>query len=71
MGKNEEQATTHKRSCIQELKGEFKKIVWPDKQSLAKESVSVIVIAIILGCVIAVIDWLLQSGMSLLTNLLG
>ena len=62
MGKNEE--TTLKRSWFQELKGEFKKIVWPDKKSLGRQSVAVIVIAIILGCLFAGIDWLLQIGMS-------
>lgn len=62
MGKNEE--TALKRSWFQELKGEFKKIVWPDKKSLGRQSVAVIVIAIILGCLIAGIDWLLQIGMS-------
>lgn len=63
MGKNEESATL-KRSWFQELKGEFRKIVWPDKKSLGKQSVAVIIIAIILGCLIAGIDWLLQIGMS-------
>lgn len=62
MGKNEE--TTLKRSWFQELKGEFRKIVWPDKKSLRRQSVAVIIIAIILGCLIAGIDWLLQIGMS-------
>ena len=63
MGKNEDSAAL-KRSWIQELKGEFRKIVWPDKQETKKQSIAVIIIAIVLGCLIAGIDWLLQIGMS-------
>lgn len=63
MGKNEDSATL-KRSWIQELKGEFRKIVWPDKKETKKQSIAVIIIAIVLGCLIAGIDWLLQIGMS-------
>ncbi len=53
-----------KRSWFQELKAEFAKIIWPTKQSLAKRSVLVMIIAIILGFIIAGVDWLLQIGLS-------
>lgn len=53
-----------KRSWFQELKAEFAKIIWPTKQSLAKRSVLVMIIAIILGLIIAGVDWLLQIGLS-------
>ena len=32
-----------KKSWFKGMKSEFKKIIWPDKESLAKESVAVIV----------------------------
>lgn len=44
------------------LKSEFKKIVWPDKDSLVKESAAVIVITIILGLVIALVDMAVEYG---------
>lgn len=69
MGKKDEEKSVTKRSWFQELKAEFKKIIWPDKNSLVKESVAVIIIAIILGCIIAVIDHGLQWGLSELTDL--
>ncbi len=53
-----------KRSWFQELKAEFAKIIWPTKQSLAKRSVLVMIIAIVLGFIIAGVDWLLQIGLS-------
>ena len=58
-----------KRNWFQELKLEFKKIIWPDKNSLVKESVAVIIIAIILGCIIAAVDYGLHFGLSELTDL--
>ena len=60
MGKKDEEKAVVKRNWFQELKLEFKKIIWPDKNSLVKESVAVIIIAIILGCIIAAVDYGLQ-----------
>lgn len=64
MGKNEQKSTALKRSWFAELKAEFLKIIWPDKKTLVKQTFAVLVVAIILGCIIAGIDWLLQIGMS-------
>ena len=38
------------------LKAEFKKIVWPDRESVVKETAAVIVITIILSLIIALLD---------------
>ncbi|MBQ8084809.1 MAG: preprotein translocase subunit SecE [Lachnospiraceae bacterium] len=56
--------TALKRSYFTELKAEFRKIVWPDKQQLGKQSVAVIFAAIVIGCLIAAIDWVMQVGLS-------
>lgn len=63
MGKDSESASL-KRSFFTELKGEFRKIIWPDKKLLGKQSVAVIIAAIIIGCIIAALDWLMQIGLS-------
>ncbi len=55
-----------KRSWFQGLKSEFGKITWPTKNKLAKEAVVVLVIAILLGCLIVVIDALLKAGLAFL-----
>ena len=45
------------KACFtQEVKSEFKKIIWPSKESLTKESVAVIATTIVLGGVVALID---------------
>lgn len=44
------------------LKAEFKKIIWPDKKSAAKQTLAVIIISIILGAIIKVLDMVIQIG---------
>lgn len=48
------------------LKPEFKKIVWPDKITLAKQTVAVVSVTVVLGIMIAVIDFIIQNGVDLL-----
>ena len=45
-----------KTGFSQEVKSEFKKIIWSSKESLTKESVAVIATTIVLGAVVALID---------------
>ena len=68
---NENESASLKRSFFTELKGEFRKIIWPDKKLLGKQSVAVIVAAIVIGCIIAAIDWLFQIGLSFIIGLGG
>ena len=51
-----------KKSWFKGLKAEFKKIIWPDKDSLVKQSAAVVVITIILGAVIALLDTVIKYG---------
>ena len=60
----EKESVSLKRSFFTELKGEFRKIIWPDKKLLGKQSVAVIIAAIVIGCIIAALDWIMQIGLS-------
>lgn len=51
------------------VKSEFKKITWPDKEDLLKQSIAVTVISIVVGAIIAVLDFALQYGVDFLTTL--
>ncbi len=51
-----------KKSFFKGVKSEFKKIIWPDKQTLAKQSAAVITISVALGVVIAILDVAIQYG---------
>lgn len=63
MGSKNEEKSALKRSWFQELKAEFHKIIWPDKNSLIKESVAVIVIAVVIGCIVALVNRGLMEGL--------
>lgn len=60
---------TQKKSWFKELSLEFKKIIWPDKMTLAKQTAAVISVSVALGAIIAVIDFVLQHGVEILVNL--
>ena len=60
---------TQKKSWFKGLKSEFKKIIWPDKETLAKQTVAVISVSVVLGAIIALLDFLIQYGVDILVNL--
>lgn len=45
-----------KPSFFKGVKSEFKKIIWPDKESTFKQSVAVLLITVAAGVVIALLD---------------
>lgn len=51
---------TKSRGFFGNVKAEFKKIIWPSKESLTKESVAVIATTVVLGVIIALIDMGIQ-----------
>lgn len=66
MGETEKTGKTPKKSWFKGLKAEFSKIVWPKKNTIAKETSVVLIVAIILGVAVAVFDFFVQYGMDLL-----
>ncbi|TCK93397.1 preprotein translocase subunit SecE [Natranaerovirga hydrolytica] len=55
-----------KKSWWKVFKGDFKKIVWPDKKSLFRQTAVVLFVTIFMGVIISVLDLILQYGLSLL-----
>lgn len=55
-----------KKSWIKGIKAEFKKIIWPDKESLGKQTIAVVIISILLCALIAGLDAVIQFGLSFL-----
>ena len=51
------------------VKAEFKKIVWPDREDLLKQSVAVLAVSLVTGAIIAVLDLGVQYGVNFLTGL--
>ena len=48
------------------VKAEFQKIIWPAKEKIYKDTVTVVTSTICLGVIIALFDMLLQYGIKLL-----
>ncbi len=46
------------------VKAEFQKILWPDKETLTKQSVAVVVITVLTAALIALLDRGLQYGIN-------
>lgn len=58
-----------KPSKFSQIKAEFKKIIWPDKKSAGKQTLAVVVISVILGLIIAIIDYIFKFGIDFLIAL--
>ncbi|HJA68052.1 preprotein translocase subunit SecE [Lachnoclostridium sp. An169] len=63
-----ENTKTQKKSWFKGLQAEFKKIIWPDKKTLARQTTAVVAVSVVLGAVIAVIDAILRYGIDLLVK---
>ena len=62
-----ENAKKTKTSFWKGVKAEFKKIVWPSKDDVVKQTILIIVITIILGVIIKFLD----TGIQALLNLIA
>lgn len=66
MGETENKAP--KESFFSGLSAEFKKIVWPDKESLARQTTAVVAVSVVMGLVIALLDFMIQYGVDFLVG---
>ena len=60
MGDSNKTEKSAKPSFFKGVQSEFKKISWPDKTQLFKQSVAEICVSVVLGVVLAVLDILFQ-----------
>ncbi len=51
------------------VKSEFKKITWPAKDALLKQSVAVVIISVVVGAIITILDFGIQYGVEFITTL--
>ena len=70
MGKSsgEEKAKAPKPKFFDGVKAEFKKISWPDKEGLLKQSVAVVGVSVVIGAIIAVLDMVLRYGIDFIVK---
>ena len=60
---------TPKKSWFEGLKAEFRKIIWPHRQDLVKQTTAVVVVSVVLGIIIALLDFVVQNGIDFLVSL--
>ncbi len=58
-----------KENWFSGLAAEFKKIIWPDKKSLVRQTTAVVAVSVVLGLVIALLDFVIQYGVDFLVGL--
>lgn len=63
-----EASATKKVGFFKGVKGEFNKIIWPNFNTLTKQTTTVIVVSLVIGGIIAVIDFLFNKGVFYLLN---
>ena len=59
---------TQKKSRFKGLQAEFKKVIWPDKNALVKQTTAVVTVSVLLGVIITVIDTIMKYGIDLLVK---
>ena len=62
MGETASNEKAPKTDFIKGLKAEFNKIIWPDKDTLTKETA---VVVVFLGIVIAALDLIIKFGLNI------
>ena len=53
-----------KKDFIKGLKSEFRKIIWPNKEDLTKNTIAVVSVTVALGVLIAVLDLIIKFGLN-------
>lgn len=69
MGETENRSVASKENWFTGLKAEFKKIIWPTKESLARQTTAVVIVSVIVGLIIAILDTGIQYSVNILVNL--
>jgi preprotein translocase subunit SecE len=58
-----------KAGFFQGVKTEFKKIIWPDRDTLGRQLLAVVCVTVVMGILIAVIDYGAQNLINLITTI--
>lgn len=64
MGEAKSAEKAPKKSWFAGVQSEFKKIIWPDKASIVRQTVAVAIISVFLGAIIKVLDMIIQLGLN-------
>lgn len=57
-----------KKSWFKGLQAEFRKVIWPDKNALVRQTTAVVSVSVLLGVIITIIDAVMKYGIDLLVR---
>lgn len=63
MGNTENTKKAPKQSFWKGLKAEYRKIIWPDRETVMKQTGAVIAVSVALGLIIAALDTVIVFGL--------
>ena len=66
MGQTEK---TPKTRWFHGLKQEFMKISWEDRKTVVRQTIAVVSVSVVVGLIIALLDWMIQYGVDFLLGL--
>ena len=66
MGEVTKKDKTQEKGWFDGVRAEFRKIIWPNKKDLTKQTTAVVVVSVILGVLIAGMDVIIQYGVDFL-----
>ena len=62
MGDTTNNGEVQKKSFIEGLRSEYKKIIWPTQETVRKQTIAVLASSVALGLIIAVLDFIIKFG---------
>lgn len=68
MSDNKKSKAPKKASWWTGVKAEFRKIIWPDRITLAKETTAVVAVSVLLGVLISILDVFIKFGIDFLVR---
>ncbi len=66
MAENTKTEAANKPSFFKQVKAEFRKVIWPDKKRVARQTVAVVIVSVCLGGLIALFDAVIKFGLGLI-----
>lgn len=68
MGETTTNEKAPKKSFFKGLKAEFNKIIWPNKETLGKQTAATLIISVVLCLMIAIFDMVIKYGVEFLVK---
>lgn len=64
MGETEKKEKAPKSDFFKGVKAEFKRIIWPSREKITKQTIAVFAVSVVLALIIAALDFIFQFGLS-------